>query len=92
LQQQRDAIYRKICTALSFIGTDLVREKIEYLHPIFIAKAARSNAVSSSPVAQQLVNPRDPFSLGTSYWDPATLHTQDLTSTVAIYPDDTVIY
>jgi hypothetical protein len=69
---QRVRVFLKVSTSLPFINAEGISDLVDYLHPIFVAKAERAVAVSGYTVAQRLLDPRDPFRLGTDYMDTTT--------------------
>jgi hypothetical protein len=75
VRHQRNAVVWKIVEALPFISQGTILNQVDRLLPIFIAKAEAATAVSGKSVAQRLSDPRDPFSLGDSYREPAAPQT-----------------
>lgn len=88
---QRIRISLKVSTSLPFLSAVCISDLDDYLHPIFVAKAERAVAVSEYTVAQRLLDPRDPFRLGTDYLDASIAYTH-YNSPVWAYLDDPTLF
>jgi hypothetical protein len=89
LAQQKAHVLDKVSNALPFMNTQFINILVDYLHPIFVAKAEAAILFSGHSVAQRLSDPDDSFCLGSSYSETARINRA---TTLVQYADDIVLF